>query len=285
MNSTYLTGNPEELFEQAPPEIKELIVGEQVTNATAILGKSYKIPVSSYVAFENIISYILIGAIEPENAVKAIMDVLKFDQDTAVKLATDLDKTILEKARISILGKSPKDMVTLTFQEGRSPDELRKEILDTTKRDSGLTKKQASVVSPSPLPVPPTQTAPIVSAQPIQAPPLAVAPAVTPAVPAEKKSNITPGSRSALMEQLQVLDDIPNDEEIGERLKKIQAQIAGIDKKDETLLDSNVALEEFMPKSDDLTVIPAKETPAPYSQAPTKYNVDPYREIAEEVGS
>ncbi|MEZ0208619.1 MAG: hypothetical protein ACAH17_00375, partial [Candidatus Paceibacterota bacterium] len=58
-DTSYLTGNPEELFKHITPQIKELIVGDAVTNTTAILGKTYKIPVSSYVAFENIISYLL----------------------------------------------------------------------------------------------------------------------------------------------------------------------------------------------------------------------------------
>jgi hypothetical protein len=287
--SSYLTGNPEALFEQAPPQIKELIVGSEVTNTTAILGKSYKIPVSSYVAFENIISYILIGAIEPENAVKAIVEILNFDEETAYKLATDLDKTILEKARISILGKSPKDMVTLTFQEGRSPVELRKEILDTTKRESGLLKEQRSVPAGAPQaeisPILP-QTPPSVPGSALQTETLTQSTPPAPSVVAAtavKKSNSTPGSRSQLLEQLQVLDEIPNDEEISERLKKIQEQITGMDKKDETLLESNIALQEFMPKEGDLTVIPASEKVAPYSHAPTKYNVDPYREVPEET--
>lgn len=274
---SYISTNIDNLLDAAPPFIQELLEGEEIGKTVAILGKVYALPINLYVDFANIISYILLGALKPDDVVRALQDILKVDSGTAYKIAGDLEKSILEKARISILGKSPKDMVTLTFQEGRSPDELRKEILDTTKRDlSGPTTPAPVSVSPQTVTAAPQQTTSIAPSQ---------SPTNPAAVPAEKKSNITPGSRSALMEQLQVLDDIPDDEEIGERLKKIQAQIAGIDKKDENLLDSNVALEGFMPKSDDLAVIPAKEAPAPYSQAPTKYNVDPYREIPEEVGS
>jgi hypothetical protein len=285
---SYISPNLEELFDQAPPEIQELIHGVDVNNTTAILGKSYQIPVSSYIALSNIISFLLIGALKPEDAVKAIIEMLNLTQDIAIKLATDLDKTILEKARISILGKSPKDMVTLTFQEGRSPVELRKEILDTTKRESGLFKEQSSaqpaaIITPIAAAIEPQQASqPVPEAKPAVTTP----PAVTPssAIP-PKKSIITPGSRSQLLEQLQVLDDIPNDEEINDRLKKIQDQIAGMDKKDENILESKIALEEFMPKEGDLTVIPASEKSATYSQAPTKYNVDPYREIPEETNA
>jgi hypothetical protein len=267
---SYISTNIDELLDAAPPFIQELLEGEEIGKTVAVLGKVYALPINLYVDFANIISYILLGALKPDDVVRALQDILKIDSDTAYKIAGDLEKSILEKARISILGKSPKDMVTLTFQEGRSPDELRKEILDTTKHDSTPTPSTPAATSPT--------------SQPQSTTPPAT-PAISPAVSPEKKSNITPGSRSALMEQLQILGDIPDDEEIGERLKKIQAQIAGIDKKDENLLESKVALEAFMPKSNDLAVIEAKESPAPYSQAPTKYNVDPYREIPEEIGS
>jgi hypothetical protein len=308
---SYIAPNPEELFDQSSAEIKELISGAAVNTTTAILGKTYKIPVSSYVAFENIISYLLIGALEPEDAVRAIVDLLGLSQEDAVKLAGDLDKTILEKARISILGKSPKDMVTLTFQEGtRSPDELRKEILDTTKRESALVKVQTSTPQTS---TPLTQAPPIVSPQVISAPqtppvaPVTVQPIVQPttaptvetaqpptrtsevvagtvaAAPVEQKKPVfAAGTRTQLLEQLQVLDAIPDDEEITARLKKIQEQITGMEVKDEHQLDSNIALQEFMPKDGDSGVIVASEKAATYSKAPTKYNVDPYREIAEE---
>ncbi len=254
-NPSYIATNQDDLFDQSPADIQELIHGDEVNNATAILGKLYKIPVSSYIALSNIISFILIGALQPKDAVRAIVDILSLSEEEAYKLAADLDKTILEKARISILGKSPKDMVTLTFQEGRSPDELRKEILDTTKREP---------VSAS------------IQNQPAQTPPPApVAPA-----PAKKATAVV-GSRSQLLEQLQILDTIPNDEEVSERLKKIQEQISGIETKDDRALDSNIALQEFMPHAGDDKAVEAEAQTASYSKAPTKYNIDPYREASE----
>ncbi len=254
---SYIATNQDELFDQSPEDIQELIHGDEVNNVTAILGKLYKIPVSSYIALENIISFILIGALQPKDVVRAIVDILALSEEEAYKLAADLDKTILEKARISILGKSPKDMVTLTFQEGRSPDELRKEILDTTKRE----------------PVP-------ASTQNQQAQPTAPAP-VTPAPAPAKKTTAVVGSRSQLLEQLQILDTIPDDEEVSERLKKIQEQISGIETKDDRALDSNIALQEFMPHAGDDKAVEAEAQTASYSKAPTKYNIDPYRETSE----
>lgn len=261
---SYIASNIEDLFDQAPKDIQELIYGDAVNNATAMLGKIYKVPISSYVTLSNLVSFILIGALEPKDVTRAFVDVLKLSPEDATKLAEDLDKSILEKARIKIMGKAPTDMVELTFPEGRTPDELRKEILDTTKRESALVKEQSS----------PEKQAETVPAEPM----------TPPATSSDngKRVNFAPGSRSQLMEQLQVLDSIPDDEEIAARLSKIQEQLASIEKKDENTLETKVPLQNFMfgEKGDD--EVKAELKLATYSKAPTKYNVDPYREVAEE---
>ena len=137
MNPTYITTNLDkvtELIDNSKPEIKDLIYGDEVNSTTATLGKIYKIPISHYVALSNIITYILIGALLPENVVRALKDILKMEEGDAIKMAGDLDKSILEKARIVILGKKDAEMKTIILGNGQNPDELRKEILDTTKR-------------------------------------------------------------------------------------------------------------------------------------------------------
>lgn len=241
---SYIATNLDELMEQARPEVKELIEGKDIDEAVAVLGKIHKLPISSYMALDNLILFILLGALKPEDVVHGIMDILKLSEEDAYKLAADMDKSILEKARIRILDKAPTDMVTLTFKEGRSADELRKEILDTTKREPA----QASATSQQ---------------------------------PAEKqlvKQTAVPGSRSQLMEQLQVLGEIPDDEEVAERLKKIQEQVSQIQSKEEAVA-AEPAIDIPPPEAVKIAVPETKA--ATYSKAPTKYNVDPYREVAE----
>ncbi len=249
MNPSYIAKNLEELMENAPQEIKDLVLGDEITKTTAILGKIYKIPISSYIALSNIISFILIGALKPEDVIRALIDILKLSKDDAYKLAEDLEKSILEKARIKILGKSDVDMVTLSFDDTKSPDELRKEILDTTKRESGMLKDQST------------------DQQKIQP---------------KKQTVLTPGSRSQLLEQLQILGSIPNDEEVETRLNHIQEQISSIEKGDNRNLDNNTPLQNFMFGDKGDTLAPVDVKSASYSKAPTKYNVDPYREIPTE---
>ena len=248
MNPSYIAANQDELFDKASPDIQGLILGEEVNTTTAILGKVYKIPVSSYVALENIISFILIGALQPKDVVHAIQDILELPEEEAYKLAQDLEKTILEKARIKILGKGTEDMVTLSFPGQQRPAaELRKEILDTTNREPA-----SPVVT-----TPPTPRKPLV---------------------------LTPGSRAQLLEQLQILGSIPSDEEVETRLSHIKDQIASIDSSAPTNeLESPIALQEFMFGEKGMAVVDAnKPQTATYSKAPTQYNVDPYRELAQE---
>lgn len=247
MNPSYIAKNLEELFDKAPVYIQELIEGDEINKTTAILGKVYKLPVNLYVALSNIISFILIGALKPEDVVVAIEDILKLTHEEALKLAEDLEKSILEKARIKILGKSGEAMITLSFPETKSPDELRKEILDTTKRESGLVKEQVTQT-----PQPPKQTI------------------------------LTPGSRSQLIEQLQIIGKIPDDEEITARLEHIKEQISSLDKNSDNTLDANIPLKNLMFGEKGETVVEAEARPSSYSKAPTKYNVDPYREIVNE---
>lgn len=239
----------------APEYIQELIHGEEVNTTTAILGKSHKLQISQYNTLSNLISFILVGALKPEDVVRGIEDMLGLAEENALALAKDLDKTILEKARIQVLGKTPADMVTLTFPEGKSPDELRKEILDTTKKGSLATGKPSATSSETPIaPVP---------------------------KPKSEKPNLIPGSRMALMDQLKLLDDIPDDDEIAERLKKIQEQIATRPEDDHTL-DPSIPLQAIMPKNGESLPVEAVPRTAPFKTPPTKYSVDPYREVVEE---
>lgn len=233
------------LIDQASTEVQTLITGDDIGRTVAILGKLYGLPISSYILFENIITLTLLGAIPPTDVVSAIIEDLHLEEDKAFKMAQDLEKSIFEKARIAILGKPSTDLVTLTFEGEGNKEELRKKIMDTTKRDSGFTKNQSTGVS-------------------------------------KKGLIITPGSRSQLLEQLQVLDAIPDDDEVAARLHHIREQIQALeDKKGGDGL-------QISPEDDALIFgekgnAPVDPIPkaASYSRAPTRYNVDPYREIAD----
>lgn len=235
----------DKLIDQASPEVQTLIAGDDIGRTVAILGKVYGLPISSYILFENIITLTLLGAIAPINVVQAIIHDLQLSEERAFKMAEDLEKSIFEKARIVILGKPATDLVTLRFEGEGDKEELRKKIMDTTKRDSGFTKNQSTGAG-------------------------------------KKGLIITPGSRSQLLEQLQVLDAIPDDDEVAARLHHIREQIQALE-------DKKVGEGLQITPEDDALIFGKKGTdpvdPVPkaasYSRAPTKYNVDPYREISD----
>lgn len=241
---SYVATNPDELFEKASVEIQDLISSGEIETATKALSSAYKIPEEHQTALSNIISFILIGAIESDDVVQALQELVNLTVDDAIHLATDLEHGILEKAHVSLLKKSDGTIATLEFQGDKSKTELRKEILDTTKRESALTKS-----------------------------PVEVAP--------KKPTIIKPGSRSQLLEQLQVLGTIPNDEEINTRLNHIQEQMKALKQEEEdSSLNSKIALKSFMFGEKGKTVADStiKTT---YSIPPTRYTVDPYREVDE----
>ncbi len=244
---SYIAKNTEELFDKAPSYIQNLILNGEVDAVVLTLANNYKLTVTEQAKLSDIISFILIGAIEPGNVVEALQDMVETTPETALHIAEDLEHSILEKARLSLF-KPQGDVKVLEYQGEKTKDELRKEILDTTKRDSGLKNNQA-----------------------------------TPNPSAKKTTVIAPGSRSQLLEQLQVLSSIPNDEEIAARLSHIQEQIETIKKQEEdNSLNSQIALKSFMFGEKGKEIADPTIKRATYSVAPTHYNVDPYREIAEE---
>lgn len=243
----YIASNHEELFDTAQEAIQNLILDGEVDSTTVTLASNYKIPVSKQTALSNIICFILVGAIMPDDVVQALQDLVEVTSEDAIKIAEDLEHSILEKARISLFNKEKPEVKTLEYQGEKTKEELRKALLDTTKRESGLNKNQAKGTDP------------------------------------KKTTVIAPGSRSQLLEQLQVLSSIPNDEEITDRLKHIQEQIGAIKKQEEDhSLNSKIALKSFMfgEKGKD-TADPNLIRPT-YSVAPEKYTIDPYREMSEE---
>jgi len=249
MNTPYIISNTEELkklFEQSSVEIKTMIKGGALKEASATIGQIHKIPIGKYVILSNIITYVLIGALDPKNVVLALKDLLELTEEDATLIAKELETSIFEKARMITLGKSGDEITKLEFKGERTPDELRKEIMDTTKAASALKIPQTSGIP-------------------------------------KKPSVITPGSRSQLLEQLQILGNIPKDEEIEQRLKHIQEQISSIKKVEESnTLDSKIALKSFMFGEEGKETVPAVQKTATYSVAPTHYNLDPYREVAED---
>jgi hypothetical protein len=249
MNQSYLANNIDELLDQTTPVVENIIDSGEIEQVATELGEKYKLSVGAYVPLTNVILFVLINALQPENVVRALIEIVSLTPDVAQKIAEDLEKGIFQKVRLAVLGKAPDPIVKLEFKKEGNDEELRKKLLDTTKRESALTKNQSS-----------------------------------PDAKNQKTSVIAPGSRNQLLEQLQVLGTIPNDEEVESRLKHIQEQLAAIQAKEEKeepdVKKVNAVVYNFGADGD--RAVEAVKRTASYSVAPTAYNVDPYREMAED---
>ena len=91
---------------------------------------------------------------------------------------------------------------------------------------------------------------------------------------AKKKDNspVLPGSRSELLEKLNVLQSIPNTEQVSERVASIRAQIAH---------SEEARLAEEKQADIDYARISLKSENADKNIYPTSYSIDPYRETAD----
>ena len=249
-NLSYIADNIDELLDNAPDGIQELVGGGKVEETTITLSNNYKIPVKDQVALSNVISFTLIGAIQPTDVLKALQDLVHVSTEDAARIANDLEHSIFEAARESLFKRGPEEIKTLEYQGAKNTEELRKQIMSTTKAEGGLQKDQST-----PTPKASVQKKPIV---------------------------IAPGSRAQLLEQLQVIGTIPNEDEISTRLSHIQEQIKAMkDKEGENSLDSKIALKSFMFGEKGKEVADTTISKTTYSVPPTKYNVDPYKEVTE----
>ena len=235
-----------ELFEQSDPEIKKIIQGDELDKITTSLGELHKISIDNYVPLKNIIVLVLLGALHPEDIVSSLKESLQIDETSARSISSDLDKTIFEKVRTSYVDKEEKNdgIKNITVGEKTEKDALREQIVDKTKRESAITKSPIKNLPPT-------------------------------------KKTIVQGSRNQLLEQLQILESIPKDEDVEARLKHIKDQIETIDGAKEEQRSLSQEASEIIAKVGE-TVMNPETKAATYSKAPTHYNVDPYREVAEE---
>lgn len=244
-----------ELFDQSPKEVQDIILGDELDNIAIELGTKYKIHIDLLTHLKDTIILILVGATEPENALASFKEHLKLDDDTTLALVRDLNISLFQKVRIDLFGKElAKDEVkkiTLGDNKNTTKDALREQITNKTRREALINKTPSERIDPL------------------------------------KRGRVI-GSRAQLMEQLEVLEAIPTNEDVEERLNKIKSKISSVNnliednskEEDEVMKVKSEAKELFAEKGD--TLIKPESKTATYSKAPTNYNVDPYRETAEE---
>lgn len=227
-----------EYFLQSPPEVQEILLSDDLDTTSTVLGKLYKLPVDKFLVLKNIITLILLGLIKPENVTEEIQKQISIDEKTTNSLVKDLNDSILQEARMKIFHEEGVEVKKLEIKNSTpsTTDALREEIMSKTKVESAINKAPAEVF-----------TMPTKEKKPV---PLIV------------------GSHDQLLDQLNVLETIPKDDEVEDRLSKIRQQV-------ESLQQKTLAEEEVVSKKEEAPVV----VPVPHKPIfPEHYNIDPYRE-------
>ncbi len=225
---------------QSPPEVQEILLGDDLDTTATVLGKLYKLPIDKFVVLKNVITFVLLGIIKPEEVVGEIQKNLLLEKDTAVSLAKDLDASILQKTRIKLFGEDRDEVKVLQIKDSTpSKEALREEIMINTRLESAINKTPREVFT----------------------------------MPTKEKSFFVAGSHDQLLDQLEVLETIPKDEEVEARLSKIRAQVEDIQK----TTTAEEVKEDAIQEADAIAFASSPHSPI----FPKEYGVDPYREMAE----
>lgn len=245
MNEENIGEQLHEYFLQALPEVQEILLSDDLDTTTTVLGKLYRLPIDKFVVLKNIITFVLLGIIKPEEVVAEIQKNFSLEKDTAVSLAKDLDASILQKTRIKLFGIDENEVKTLQIKtpSPTTTELLREEIMSNTRSDSTINKTPSEVFT----------------------------------MPTKEKNLISSviSSHDQLIDQLEILESVPKDEEVAERLSKIRAQVENIQK-------NTIVTEEKEEKIEEAEAVALAS--APHKPIfPKEYGVDPYREMADVV--
>lgn len=276
------------LLDNTTDAVRSVVLDGHLDEEVIVLMNTYNLSIDESVSLKNTILLTLLGVIPTTDVKKDLAKDLKLDEASLKKLIKDVDTGIFEKARIKLFGEEyeeGQEVKKLSLGKEESDDALREQIMANTDRDSaiktspldalkkkkeekkGVDKNEEAIVplvdlvksGPTKEPTPPTK-------EELQA--------KLAEEEAKKKdtSPVLPGSRSELLEKLNVLQSIPNTEQVSERVASIRAQIA----------HSEEELAEEERKADiEYARISLKSENADKNIYPTSYSIDPYRETAD----
>ncbi len=275
------------LLESSSDAVRSVILDGQLDEEVIVLINTYHLNVAESVSLKNTILMTLLGIIPTSEVKQDLARDLSLDEETLKKLIKDIDTGIFEKARIQLFGEEyeqGQEIKKLSLGEKESADALREQIMANTDRDSAIKtsplealKKKTEVKDDKKVDdiVPLTD---LVKHGPTtkqkdeeaKAPTKEELQAKLAEAKEKDASPVLPGSRSELLERLNILQSIPNSEQVSERMRSIQDQIKHIEEEKTSIerqADIDYAISSLKQKNADKNIFP------------TSYNIDPYREI------
>lgn len=269
------------LLENASDSVRSVILDGHLDEAILVLINTYHLTVEESVSLKNTILLTLLGVIKPSDVRADLKKDLIIDEEALEALIKDIDTGIFEQARIALFGEEyeeGQEVKKLSLGEKESEDVLREQIMANTDRDSAiktspleaLKKKEADNKEKVVEEIVPLKE--LVKKGPTVQAPKEVVKEESKEKVEEKKdtSPVLPGSRSELLERLNILQSIPDSEQVSERMQSIRDQIAHMEEEKSAAdkqADIDYALSSLKQKNADKNIFP------------TSYNIDPYREI------
>jgi hypothetical protein len=264
------------LLENSSDAVRSVILDGHIDESVLALSTTYHLNVDESVTLKNTVLLTLLGLIPTSEFKQDLAKDIHLDDETLSKLVKDVDTGIFEKARIKLFGEEYEEgheVKKLTLGNEESKDALREQILANTDRDSAI-KTSPIKIDQSVIPKKEEESVPdlvpldkLVKQGPTPPPP----PPEEEKKQTDEDSPVLPASRSELLERLNVLQSIPNSEEVEERVAKIKAQIEHIEEQkqaEEKEADIQYSLTSMKEKAN-------------RKLFPKTYSVDPYREIPE----
>ncbi len=240
--STEILNKIKDSFIKASPEIRGVILSDDLNNVAKELGEKYKIGINLYVDLKNITILALLGEIKMEDLANEIKTKIEVDDKTADEIIKYLDQTIFEKARISVgTSEAKPETKPVVIKEIKIVNDPIKAKLREQLMNHPLPKNENT-----------------------------------------GKKTTGDGNREHLLEKLKTLSEIPSDENIASRLEKIREQIKTINSETKKTDSPELKEEAVvMLEKESGSAVENKIKTAPYSKPPISYNIDPYREVTE----
>lgn len=285
------------LLQNSNDATRSVILDGHLDEAMVVFVTTYHLTVDESVAVKNTILLTLLG-VTPTKLFKEEIakDALSLDEASLESLIKDIDLGVFERARLALFGEEyeeGQEIKKLTLGEDESDDALREQIMANTDRDSAIkvsplealkkkmeVKKDDSKKEDDVVPLVELVKrkgveevkAVVGDDKNIEAKTDTTTGVGEDSKETEKKSgpSMLPGSRSELLERLNILQSIPNSEQVGDRMKSIREQIEKMEQ----------GREEEEKKADiEYAITSLKEKRLDAKKVIKEYLVDPYREL------
>lgn len=221
-------------YSDAPEAIRTFVTSRELDELIIEIAMNNNIAISNYTALKNAAILVLLNVTDRGQLARVLKKLLEISEEESEKISEEINTTVFNRARGIILQGDTEVRKIEVQADGTlaGTGDLRNTIIEASK-SSAINNVPVETLTP------------------------------------HTKNIAIPGSRTELLEQLELVGQIPRDEDVAERLEKIHAQLESIKQKE---------AEQEASYSDNSQTEGTQNKPKPYF--PKEYAIDPYRELS-----